>query len=243
MAEKENTDLSVEKKSQVEMINQEINRELSNENVGKALLATTFKGLNAVSMKQAIMEGMIRGFKFRDFLDGNVYAISFGQGYSLINSIGYNRKIGIRSGIVGENDPVYKDKGKQIYTCTVTVKRKFADGYIGDFTATVYFDEYNTKKNQWASKPRTMIAKVAEMHALRKACPEELAQSYIEEEMELEAEKRTSRTSGIKNLVEDSKLKMKDLQKNEESNKNQEDTDKFDAAESAALDQEHANGQ
>jgi hypothetical protein len=29
----------------------------------------------------------------------------------------------------------------------------------------------------------TMIAKVAEMHALRKACPEELAKSYIEEEM------------------------------------------------------------
>ena len=31
-----------------------------------------------------------------------------------------------------------------------------------------------------------MIAKVAEMHALRKACPEELSQAYIAEEKEKE---------------------------------------------------------
>ena len=38
-------------------------------------------------------------------------------------------------------------------------------------------------------KPRTMISKVAEMHALRMACPEELAQSYVEEEVEAEIAK------------------------------------------------------
>jgi signal recognition particle GTPase len=58
----------------------------------------------------------------------------------------------------------------------------------------VYFKEFSTGRNLWLSKPRVMIAKVAEMHALRKACPEELAQAYTEEEIEqapaLKVEKR-----------------------------------------------------
>ena len=67
----------------------------------------------------------------------------------------------------------------------ITVKRKINE-YIGEYSATVYFSEYNTGKQQWVKKPRTMIAKVAEMHALRKACPEELSQSYTEEEIQKE---------------------------------------------------------
>lgn len=175
--------------SQVEVINNEINRELANAEVGRALLATTFKGLTAVSMKQAIMEGMIRGFKFKDFLEKNVYAIPYGQGYSLVTSIDYARKRGMRAGIVGKDAPVYVSDAKKIVSCSVTVKRRDASGYIGEYTAEVYFDEYSTGKNLWTNKPRTMIAKVAEMHALRMACPEELSQVYTEEEMQAEAAK------------------------------------------------------
>lgn len=176
------------KNSQIEIINAEISRELANEAVGRALLATTFKGLNATSMRQAIMEGMIRGFTFKDFLEKNVYAIPYGNGYSLITSIDYARKKGMRAGIVGKNAPIFEMDGGHIISCSVTVKRRVKQD-IGEYTATVYFDEYTTGKNLWTSKPRTMIAKVAEMHALRMACPEELSQTYTEEEMESEAEK------------------------------------------------------
>lgn len=174
---------NMEEKSQVAIFNEEIKRELSDPNVGKALLATTFKGLTDVTMKQAMLEWMIRGGKFKEFLQKDVYAIPYGNGYSLVTSIDYSRKIGAKSGIVGVAAPVYNDDTN---TCSVTVKKRFEDGYIGDFTAEVYFSEYSTGKNLWASKPRTMIAKVAEMHALRKACPEELSQSYVEEEIQRE---------------------------------------------------------
>ncbi len=38
-----------------------------------------------------------------------------------------------------------------------------------------------------------MIAKVAEVHALRKACPEEMSQIYVEEEREKEICKEEKR--------------------------------------------------
>ncbi len=173
--------------SKLEIINQEINTEISKTEVQTALLATTFKGLDVKSMKQALMEGMMRGFKFQDFLEKNVYAIPFKNTYSLITSIDYSRKVGMKSGVVGKSAPVYEmdSEGKKIISCSVTIKRKINE-YVGEYTETVFFDEYNTGRNLWITKPRTMIAKVAEMHALRMACPEELAQAYIEEEMEKE---------------------------------------------------------
>lgn len=166
----------------LQKINEDINQELATPEVQRALLATTFKGFTLLLMKQALTEGFIRGFTFKDFLERNVYAIPFKDGYSLITSIDYARKIGMRSGVMGISAPLYDEKDGKVISCTITVKRAVS-GNIGEYAATVYFDEYNTNRNLWASKPRTMIAKVAEMHALRKACPEELSQAYTEEEM------------------------------------------------------------
>lgn len=186
---------------ELSLIKQEINTQLADPEVVKSLLATTFKKLSVENMKAAIMEGMIRGFSFKDFLEKNIYAIPYGQGYSLVTSIDNARKIGMKSGIVGVNAPVYemsaeKTKGDvpMPVSCTITVKRK-VDEHIGEYTATVFFDEYYKEgktwegkytPSMWDTKPRTMIAKVAEMHALRKACPEELSQQYVEEEAERE---------------------------------------------------------
>lgn len=167
----------------LETIKQEINNQLSDKETFNTLVVTTFKGLNVNCIKRAIFEGMTRGFTFKDFLEKNVYAIPFKDGYSLITSIDYARKIGMRSGVCGVSAPTYDEKDGRIASCSITVKRQVND-YVGEYTATVFFDEYNTGRQQWASKPRTMICKVAEMHALRKACPEELSQSYVEEEMQ-----------------------------------------------------------
>lgn len=181
-------------------ITKEVDAQVQNAEVRESLLATVFKGFQAPVMKKAIMEGMIRGFEFKDFLEKNIYAIPYGQGYSLVTSVDYARKIAMRSGIAGIGEPVYEEDEKgNIQTCTVTVKR-VVSGHLAEFTAKVYFNEYYAgnrnpdgsikktangpkKETLWDTKPRTMIAKVAEMHALRKACPEELSQAYVEEEM------------------------------------------------------------
>lgn len=54
----------------------------------------------------------------------------------------------------------------------------------------VRIEEYNTKKSTWASKPATMIQKVAEAHAFRKAFPVVMSGLYIPEEMPDEQEQR-----------------------------------------------------
>lgn len=184
--ETKNTD----KGSKVALIKAEINKQIGDADTLKSLINTTFtnKGvpMSPELVKRALLEGMLRGFSFEDFLNQNVYAIPFGDTFSLVTSIDYSRKIGARSGIVGVDAPVYKEDGDRIISCSVTVHKRFTDGYVGAFTAEPDFKEYSTSKNLWASKPKTMISKVAEMHALRKACPEELAQAYVEEEIQRE---------------------------------------------------------
>ena len=88
-------------------------------------------------------------------------------------------------GVVGTSLPKYEmDEDGEILSCSITVSKKFEDGYVGEFSALVFFDEYYQKGTTlWDKKRRTMIAKVAEVHALRKACPDKLSDFYIEEEM------------------------------------------------------------
>ena len=195
----------------VAQYSREISQELKDPKVMGALIATTFKKLTPQSVQQACLEGMMRGFTFKDFLEKNVYAVPFGTGYSLVTSIDFCRKRAMRAGLVGKKAPEFTMNGTQIESCTVTVQRK-VDGYVGDFTATVFFDEYNNGRDNWKTKPRTMIAKVAEMHALRMACPEELAQSYVEEEFDSERDM----PNRITEAVDLSKgLMMGNFQKNE----------------------------
>ena len=187
-------------------IKEEINNSLGDKETFQALVTTTFKGLEVGNVKKAIFEGMMRGFTFKDFLEKNIYAIPFKTGYSLVTSIDYARKTGMRSGIVGKSAPSFEEKDGKIISCTVTVKRKVG-GHIGDYTATVFFKEYykegkNGYPSLWDSKAHTMISKVAEMHALRMACPEELSQIYIEEDIEKEVEPKILDTTTYKEKLE-----------------------------------------
>lgn len=171
--------------SAVAIIKREIAKQISHPETMKALLDTTFKGLDEATAKRALLEGMLRGFTFTDFLQKDVYAIPYSGSYSLVASIDHSRKVGMRSGVIGVTEPEYEFEadGRTPIACSVTVKRRVGQD-IGEFSAKVFFKEYSTGKNLWATKPLTMIAKVAEMHAYRKACPEELAQSYVEEELQ-----------------------------------------------------------
>lgn len=169
----------------IAVVQQEVAKHLENKETLKTLVATTFKGLNEAVVPQAMVEGMLRGFTFKDFLEKNIYAVPFGQTYSLVTSIDHARKIGMRSGVIGKTEPSFEEKDGKLISCAVTIKRRIGND-IGEFSERVFFPEYTTGRNLWVSKPKTMLAKVAEMHALRMACPEELSQSYVEEEIERE---------------------------------------------------------
>lgn len=170
------------KQSVIKKVNDELLMQTRDPAVMRALVATTFKGFKDENLvKKACLEAMINGYTFQDIIQKKVYAIPFGSGYSLVQSIADVRAVAMRGGCVGKSAPVFTEKDGKIETCSITVKRKIGDT-IGDFTALVYFDEYNKKRDNWTTKPRTMISKVAEMHALRMAFPEELSKAYIEDE-------------------------------------------------------------
>lgn len=200
---------------QLSVISKEINTQLADPAVMKSLVSTTFNGMKDEVVKKAIFEGMLRGWKFENFLKKDVYAIPFGGDYSLVSSIDYCRKVAFRTGLfVGKEAPLteYDEEGKRIVACSITVK-KICGEHVGEFTAKILFKEYNTGKNQWAKRPHTMIAKVAEMHALRMAFPEELDKVYIEGEMIAEEKTAKSRLDDIKEKSDS--LKMGSLEKKE----------------------------
>lgn len=209
----------VEKKEdgQLLVVEKEFQKELrANPKALNALLQTTFKNFTPELMQKAIFEGMMRGFHFKDFLQKDVYAIPFKDGYSLVTSIDFARKIAMRSGLAGKSEPLFKElENGKIVSCTITIKRNVA-GSVGDYTATVFFDEYykagkNGYPSLWDSKPHTMIAKVAEAHALRSAFPEEMAKAYVEEELQ----KEVSQDVEVENLDE-WETKLKDAKSVEE---------------------------
>lgn len=182
-----------ENKSIIALANKELDSQLSDSSVMRALIATTFSGFrNELIVKQACLEAMMRGYSFQDILSKKIYAIPFKGSYALVQSIADVRAIAMKSGQVGKSAPTYveDDKGN-IISCSITIKKKIGET-VGDYTATVFFKEYNTGYNQWASKPRTMIAKVAEMHANRMAFPEVLHQAYIEGEFEESTTKKNA---------------------------------------------------
>lgn len=170
----------------VKEIEQDIKNQLGTPADVQKLLATTFDKFDETTMRAALFSGGLRGFKVLDFFNKNVYAIKYGTGFNLVTSIDWSRKIGQKNGVVGTDDPVYATEnimGKDDVSCLIVV-HKMTDGHEGLFKAKVFLSEFTTGQNQWKTKPLMMIAKVAEMHALRKACPEDLSGIYTAEEFD-----------------------------------------------------------
>ena len=102
---------------------------------------------------------------------------------SYVTSIDGYRIIAHRTGMFdGIDEPIYGyDKNGQLESCTVKLYRKDSEHA---FSATVDFKEYNAGRNLWLTMPKTMLAKVAEAHALRKAFPQDLSGVYTQDEMD-----------------------------------------------------------
>lgn len=101
---------------------------------------------------------------------------------------------GFQAGITVQNQQGQrlKRKGSAIYEGE-TVIGGWAEVYLADYQVPIYdevsFSEYAARKKDgtlnktWSSKPGTMIRKVALVHALREAFPEEFNGMYDQSEM------------------------------------------------------------
>lgn len=113
-----------------------------------------------------------------------LHFIKYGSNVSYVTSIDGYRIIAHRTNdFAGVDEPNFEYEGKLLTHCSITVY-KLVQGVRCGFSAKVKFSEYNTGKQNWAKMPETMIAKVAEAHALRKAFPNDLSGVYTQDEMD-----------------------------------------------------------
>jgi len=102
----------------------------------------------------------------------------------------------------------YKALNEQLLGGWAKAYRKGRKPYYSE----VPLSEYNTGKSNWAKMPGTMIVKVAEMHALRGAFPQEFQGMYSSEEMaqatEVQAEVEVPQRPEKPNPSKEEKVRM-----------------------------------
>jgi phage recombination protein Bet len=141
-----------------------------------------------------------------DPLTRQIYAIHRKSGneekMTIQTSIDGFRVIAERSGVyAGQSEPEFIHEGDGLLKCCKITVRKFApNGQIYDAAVGVAFwDEYVQQKDEWkngqktgkkivtemwSKMPHTMLSKVAEALALRKAFPQDLSGLYTADEMQ-----------------------------------------------------------
>ena len=123
---------------------------------------------------------------------------------SIQTSIDGFRVIAERNGsYAGQSEPEFEEAGATPKLCKVRVYRFGPNGERYEASVGVaYWNEYVPQSGQdfmWRKMPHTMIAKVAEALALRKAFPQDLSGIYTEEEMaQAEAPKEPATATGVK---------------------------------------------
>lgn len=119
-----------------------------------------------------------------DPLAKQISVIQLGGTWQVLTTIdGYRALAEASENYAGQDAPVHEFNGDKLISTSVTVY-KIVQGIRCSFTAKVYASEYNTGKSSWARMPITMLTKVAESHALRKAFPSVLGGLYTREEMD-----------------------------------------------------------
>jgi len=117
-----------------------------------------------------------------DPLAKQISLIKFGAQWQVVTTIDGYRALAEQTGAyAGSDAATFVENGSDIISATVTVW-KMVDHQRVPFSATVYWAEYNGDNFTWKKMPRTMISKVAESHALRKAFPSTLSGMYTTDE-------------------------------------------------------------
>jgi len=128
---------------------------------------------------------------------------------SIQTSIDGFRVIAERSGdYAGQDEPLFvEENGKLIY-CKVAVYRFRGDVRYQAAVGVAYWSEYvqtdkdNNPSGLWKKMPHTMLAKVAEALALRKAYPQDLSGLYTGDEMAQAEEPKPSVVEEVKPPVD-----------------------------------------
>lgn len=101
------------------------------------------------------------------------------------------RVIAERSGdYAGQDEPLFTETEKGLVSCRITVYRFRGDMRYPAAVGLAYWSEYvqtdreGRPTSMWAKMPHTMLAKVAEALALRKAYPQDLSGLYTGDEMQ-----------------------------------------------------------
>lgn len=123
-----------------------------------------------------------------DPLTRQIYAIKRSGRMTIQTSIDGFRVIAERSGTyAGQDEPIWIDDEKGLpVKCTVTVYRFSPSGqrYPAGVGVAYFKEYYPNPMNLQKTMPHTMIAKVAEALALRKAFPQDLSGLYTADEMQ-----------------------------------------------------------
>lgn len=136
-----------------------------------------------LSPKQFEVFCHIAGHSNLDPFKKEIYPMIVSKKLVVIVGIDGFRKTAHESGDYMGMDPIaveYDEDGKIISAECVVYKH--VHGHKCPFSAKVLFKEYDKRSGNWKSMPLTMIQKVAEAHALRKAFPN-LGQMYMAEEV------------------------------------------------------------
>ena len=112
---------------------------------------------------------------------------------------------GFQSGVIVERDGQALELEGAFYLPGDTLIGGWAKVYRSDrrfpVVQRVRLQEYNSGKSTWAAKPATMIQKVAETHAFRKAFPMATAGLYTPEEMPDEQQAAQQERQGVPNAA------------------------------------------
>lgn len=165
-------------KEEFELIRSQIAPEATPEELKLFLYQAQLTGLNPLTRQLYCIH--------RNVKQGNAWV----KKMTIQTSIDGFRVIAERSGNYGgQSEPVFTEKDGQLVSCKVSVFRFHNEVRYEAAVGVAYWDEYAPKNNEgkvtgmWAKMPHTMLSKVAEALALRKAYPQDLSGLYTGEEM------------------------------------------------------------
>lgn len=138
----------------------------------------------ATSDELALFVGQCKRTRLDPFTR-QIYFIKSGGRMMIQISVDGFRVIAERSGdYAGQDEPKYEEKDGKIVKCSVAVYRWRGDTRYQAAVGVAYMNEYAKGSGTWTQLPHTMLAKVAECIALRKAFPNDLSGLYAPEEMD-----------------------------------------------------------
>ena len=147
----------------------------------------------AAGAPEHVFKAMIEIARVRnlDPLAKQISVIKYGNTWQITTTIDGYRAIAESTGTyAGSDEPQFGPatiklkNGKLAPEWASVTVWKFAHGQRVPFSERVYWDEYDGDNFTWNKMPRTMLAKVAESHALRKGFPKVLSGLYTGEEMD-----------------------------------------------------------